>query len=54
VLAALSISAPAFRYEEHEAEYTRAVLEGARRISERIGYTGYGNQRDHEMEGLKS
>jgi DNA-binding IclR family transcriptional regulator len=54
VLAALSISAPAFRYEEHEAEYTRAVLEGARRISERIGYTGYGNQRGHEMEGLKS
>lgn len=52
VVAAVSISAPAFRYEEHEDEYTRAVVDGARRISESIGYA----MREHpgyRMEGLK-
>lgn len=59
VVAALSISAPAFRFEKREEEYTRAVLEAARRISESVGYTmrdypGYGNCGSHRMEGSRS
>lgn len=55
VIAALSISSPAFRFEEREEEYVRAVVEGARRISEGIGYAarehpGYGG---HRMEGSR-
>lgn len=53
VVAALSISPPAFRFEEHEEEYTRAVVEGAQRISERIGYAAR-DYPDYRMEGLRS
>lgn len=55
IIAALSVSAPAFRYEDREEEYTRAVVEGARRISESVGYRaedspGHGS---HRMEGSR-
>lgn len=53
VVAALSISPPAFRFEEHEQEYTQAVIEGAKRISERIGYTAR-DYPGYRMEGLRS
>lgn len=53
VVAAVSISAPAFRFEENEEEYTRAVREAARRISQRIGHT-VGNYPGYSMEGSRS
>lgn len=62
VVAALSISAPAFRFEEREEEYTRAVLEAARRISQSIGgemkdvphESNRGDYGSHRMEGSRS
>lgn len=53
VVAALSISPPAFRFEEREEEYTRAVIEGARRISKSVGYTAT-DYPGYRMEGLRS
>jgi DNA-binding IclR family transcriptional regulator len=59
VVAALSISAPAFRFEEREEEYTRAVLEAAGRISRSVGgeireRPRDGNHGGHRMEGSRS
>ncbi|WP_047865317.1 IclR family transcriptional regulator [Rubrobacter aplysinae] len=59
VIAALSISAPAFRFETNEEEYTRAVLEAARRISQGVGntmgrYQDHEDRKTHRMEGSRS
>jgi len=59
VAAALSISAPAFRFETNEEVYTQAVLEAARRISQRVakkvgGRQDHVNRWTHRMEGSRS
>jgi DNA-binding IclR family transcriptional regulator len=39
VVAAISFSVPAFRFQPRKSEYTMAILEAARRISENAGHT---------------
>lgn len=53
VIAALSISAPAFRFEKHQEEYLQAVLRAAQRISGSIGYP-VRECSSYRMEGLRS
>ena len=38
VVAAVSFSTPTHRFQMHKMQYTRAIVEGAQRISERLGY----------------
>jgi DNA-binding IclR family transcriptional regulator len=38
VMAAVSFSTPTHRFQMHKTQYTRAIVEGAQRISERLGY----------------
>lgn len=40
VIAAISFSTPTHRFRTHREQYTRAIIEGAQRISERLGYYG--------------
>ncbi|WP_298818801.1 IclR family transcriptional regulator [uncultured Chloroflexus sp.] len=40
VIAAVSFSTPTHRFRLHREQYTRAIVEGALRISERLGYYG--------------
>ncbi|HEY4690368.1 MAG TPA: IclR family transcriptional regulator [Anaerolineae bacterium] len=40
VIAAVSMSIPAYRFQRSQAEFRKAVMRGARMISERLGYYG--------------
>ncbi len=41
VVAAMSVSVPAYRFEQGEERYRVAIVEAARTVSENIGYVGY-------------
>lgn len=40
VIASLSVSVPAYRFEEGQERYRDAVMEATRKISQNLGYTG--------------
>ncbi len=40
VVAAISMSTPAYRFQRSQAEYRRAIVHAAKMISERLGYYG--------------
>ena len=49
VVAAISFSVPAYRFRPNEGDYTAAILDAARRISEDAG-AGLEEYPDYKME----
>ena len=45
VVAAMSLSVPAYRFHQHREEYRRAIVHAARQVSENLGYFPSGGQR---------
>ena len=45
VVAAMSLSVPAYRFHQYKDEYRRAILQAARQVSENLGYFSAGGQR---------